>query len=52
VVIDGNHRLAYAHLNGVPRLPAYYLEREDIARFIRSIDGYLPSPGMGLISTA
>ncbi|NML99640.1 ParB N-terminal domain-containing protein [Paraburkholderia sp. RP-4-7] len=40
VVIDGNHRLAYAHLNSVTRLPAYYLEREDISRFILSIDGY------------
>lgn len=40
VVIDGNHRLAYAYLHGIPRLPAYQIEREDLTRFILSIDGF------------
>ncbi|MEB2498629.1 hypothetical protein [Burkholderia cenocepacia] len=40
VVIDGNHRLAYAYLHEVPRLPAYQIEREDLTRFILSIDGF------------
>ncbi|WP_423370657.1 hypothetical protein [Burkholderia sp. LMG 32019] len=44
VVIDGNHRLAYAYLNGMPRLPTYHLEREDLMRFILSIDGYDLTP--------
>jgi hypothetical protein len=40
VIIDGNHRLAFAHRNGVERLRAYVLERQDLLPFTLSIDGY------------